>query len=172
MIEDDSLPSRDELVMYASQVTGLPDYDVMSLTMNAVFGNARVPFDEIEIQRDFLEQTYQDFELQQVEAKMSNFSFEEEKQIEKKIPKKEQTEEKKEHSKGQTSEILEKINELKNNNKLMIDYQGKEVVKMPPANQRCPCGSKKVYKKCECFEKDRQRTAEFIEGAPKKEEKK
>ena len=55
MIEDDSLPSRDELVMYASQVTGLPDYDVMSLTINAVFGNARVPFDEIEIQRDFLE---------------------------------------------------------------------------------------------------------------------
>ena len=49
------MPSRDELVMYASQVTGLPDYDVMSLTMNAVFGDARVPFDEIEIQRDFLE---------------------------------------------------------------------------------------------------------------------
>ena len=54
----------------------------------------------------------------------------------------------------------------------MIDYAGKEVVKMPPANQRCPCGSKKPYKKCECFEKDKKRTNEFIEGAPEKEEKK
>ena len=53
----------------------------------------------------------------------------------------------------------------------MIDDEGKEVVKMPPPNQRCPCGSKKVYKKCDCFNKDRQRTAEFISGAPKKEEK-
>ena len=45
MIEvDESLPSRDELIMYSIQLIGLPDYEIMSLTLLALFGDQRVPF--------------------------------------------------------------------------------------------------------------------------------
>ena len=35
---DDSLPSRDELIMYSIQLTGLPDNQVMALALLALFG--------------------------------------------------------------------------------------------------------------------------------------
>ena len=42
------------------------------------------------------------------------------------------------------------INKLNANPKLMIDRNGKEVVKRPAPNQKCPCGLNKSYKKCSC----------------------
>ena len=60
------------------------------------------------------------------------------------------------------------VDELKANSKLMIDYDSQNVVKKPPANQRCPCGANKAYKKCACAAEDNRRTEHFIQNASKK----
>ena len=65
------------------------------------------------------------------------------------------------------SQYLSMVNKLKANSKLMIDRAGENVVKKPPPNQRCPCGSHKVYKRCTCIGKDKRRTEQFIEGKSK-----
>lgn len=47
----------------------------------------------------------------------------------------------------------------------MIVTEGGDIKEAPRANKKCPCGSKKVYKKCACYVKDVQRKREFIERA-------
>ena len=59
------------------------------------------------------------------------------------------------------------IKQLTDNKKLMIDKTGQYVVKRPPPNQRCPCGSNKAYKKCSCQSTDKKRTDQFIADAGK-----
>ena len=34
---------------------------------------------------------------------------------------------------------------------------------MPASSKPCPCGSKKLYKKCKCKKQDRARTEKFIQ---------
>ena len=45
---------------------------------------------------------------------------------------------------------------------MMIDEAGEKIVKRPAPNQRCPCRSNKVYKKCACAVIDKTRTEKFI----------
>ena len=50
----------------------------------------------------------------------------------------------------------------------MILNEKGEVVEAPRSNKKCPCGSKKVYKKCVCLIKDIERKTEFINRMTKK----
>ena len=43
-----------------------------------------------------------------------------------------------------------------------IVTENNRVEKKPINGKPCPCGSKKTYKKCKCFAKDRQRTEKFF----------
>ena len=63
------------------------------------------------------------------------------------------------------------IDRLKKDSNLMISPDLTTVINKIRPNQKCRCGSKKAYKKCECFEEDRERTREFIEGKSKELEK-
>ena len=74
----------------------------------------------------------------------------------------------KNEKKDEKSIVELQVEELKANPKMMIDKASENVVKRPPPNQRCPCGSNKSYKKCPCSSTDKRRTEEFIAGAAKK----
>lgn len=61
------------------------------------------------------------------------------------------------------------LQSLRENKTLIIDKLLQQAVEPPNLNKKCPCGSKKVYKKCECFQLDRMRTNEFVESKSKPE---
>jgi hypothetical protein len=37
---------------------------------------------------------------------------------------------------------------------MVLSENGDDVVEAPKPNKKCPCNSKKVYKKCTCYGKD------------------
>jgi hypothetical protein len=52
---------------------------------------------------------------------------------------------------------------LKGDETLMVSLQ-EEIMKKPSNNQKCPCNSKYRYRKCSCFDSDKERTQAFIEN--------
>ena len=60
----------------------------------------------------------------------------------------------------------QKLKQL-NKDDMILNEKG-EVVEAPRSNKKCPCGSKKVYKKCVCLIKDIERKTEFINRMTKK----
>ena len=62
------------------------------------------------------------------------------------------------------SELEAKKERLKNDRNLIIDKDKTTIKDKPRPNQKCPCNSKRNYKKC-CMNADQNRTKEFIEGS-------
>ena len=82
------------------------------------------------------------------------------------MPQKQKREKRKSENEDALSEIDKVKERLKADRNLMIAKDKVTVVKKPPPNKKCPCNSKKAYKKC-CMSSDQERTNEFIEGANK-----
>jgi hypothetical protein len=102
----------------------------MKSALNECFGNERVPFVSVDEMIQLIGQIYEQYEAELVSQGVKTAL----------------------KSKGDL------IAELKLDSSLIINPELTEVVKKPPLNQKCPCGSKVRYKVCKCSATDHQRT--------------
>jgi uncharacterized protein YecA (UPF0149 family) len=56
-------------------------------------------------------------------------------------------------------EVIAKLIQEKD---FIIPADNKRAIKRPKRNNLCPCGSKKLYSKCKCSDRDSKRTEEFM----------
>ena len=133
--------------------------------------------------KDMIGDTYQRFQIEQLAQQLERTQLEglvdEESQAEMdtaaeseieeskdSMPRSQKREKRKNKNEDALSEIDKVKEQLKSDKNLMIAKDRVTVVKKPAPNKKCPCNSKKAYKKC-CMSSDQERTNEFIEGANK-----
>jgi len=129
------------------QILGVTSQNLTEQAINECFGKGEVlTYQNIEQVQKALSEIYDQLEIKELAS-----SFEEKASV---TPaKKELTNEEKVKALGKEDMIL--------------NDQG-EVVEAPRANKKCPCGSKKNYKKCACMVRDMERKTEFINRMTKK----
>lgn len=66
------------------------------------------------------------------------------------------------HGKKKSVDVEETLSELRAKGDNGILNSNYKVIWKPESNAKCPCGSKKRYRKCICSVSDRRRTDEFV----------
>lgn len=130
------------------QILGVTSQTLTEQALNECFGKSEVlTYQNIEQVQKALAEIYEQLEIKEIAA-----SFEDKVSVSK-AP-----------AKGMSDE--EKVKALAKEDMILNDLG--EVVEAPRANKKCPCGSKKNYKKCACMLRDMQRKTDFIDRMTKK----